>query len=105
MGAGPVGRFAFDDVVHRLYRAPFAIDLDFVALRAMSPLVILEKSAVIGIAAIDCPAGLPPRIVLMSLIVIVLGLRSSRKNDKKQEGRNRMKPRHAAAFLLRPDWQ
>jgi hypothetical protein len=29
VGVGPVGRFAFDDVVHRLYRTPFVANLDF----------------------------------------------------------------------------
>ena len=63
VGVGPIGRFAFDDVVHRLYRTPFVADLDLVTLRALSPLVVFEKSAVIGIAAIGSPLRLPLRIL------------------------------------------
>src|SRR4029078_7669326 len=72
VGVAPVGRFSFGDVMRRLYRAPFALDFDFVSLLAMSPLVVSEKSAVFGIAAIDRSARSPLRMVQMSLVVVVL---------------------------------
>ena len=63
MGVSPIGRFAFGDVVHRLYWTPFVADLDLVTPRALSPLIVFEKSAVIGIAAIGSPLRLPLQIL------------------------------------------